>query len=152
MFTKITWGELKELRDNAKLIPGMKYQITDYECTTTQQNTSSAGHQFDIIVEALSEKDLSEDAKATYHEGDRYFQTEVQKIISADWIDPNIQPENIHIIYDMTDEGEQYFPPVPAGSEESSSIITAIGTKINEDGVEVPAIFNPDPDGQGHDV
>ena len=70
---EIAWADLKSLRDNSQLRPGKFYRITDYQCTTTQENTSSAGHQFDIIVLALSENTLSEEAFATLHEGDTYF-------------------------------------------------------------------------------
>ena len=69
----ITYAELKSLRDNAQLVPGQTYRITDYQCTTTQQNTSSAGHVFDIIVTAIDESHLSEEAKAAHHAGDTYF-------------------------------------------------------------------------------
>ena len=71
--TKLTYLELVELRDNAQLTPGTKYQIVDYVTTTNQENTQSAGHQFDIIVEALTENTLSEDVKVCLHEGDTYF-------------------------------------------------------------------------------
>lgn len=70
---KITWSELKALRDNSQLIPGRFYRITDYECTTSQANTQSAGHVFDIIVRADSENKLNEEASAIQHEGDNYF-------------------------------------------------------------------------------
>lgn len=70
---EVTWAELKDLRDNGKLIPGQKYRITDYQCTTTQEDTQSAGHQFDIIVTADSESVLNEEARAIQHEGDTYF-------------------------------------------------------------------------------
>ena len=50
MMIETTYAELKEARDNRKLIPGQQYRITDYECTTSQENTKSAGHKFDIIV------------------------------------------------------------------------------------------------------
>ena len=69
----ITYDDLKSLRDNSKLVPGKKYRITDYTCTTTQTSTKSAGHQFDIIVEALSNNKLGEEAKAILHAGDTYF-------------------------------------------------------------------------------
>ena len=64
----ITYNELKELRDNGKLIPGQQYRITDYECTTSQFETKSAGHKFDIIVIADDEKTLNENARAIKHE------------------------------------------------------------------------------------
>ena len=70
---KTTYAELKQMRDEAKLNPGSYYRITDYVTTTTQTDTKSAGHPFDVIVLALSENTLSEDAKAIQHEGDTYF-------------------------------------------------------------------------------
>ncbi len=70
---KVTYEELEELRDNGELIPSVKYRITDYVTTTAQENTKSANNQFDIIVEALNENTLSEDAKAIIHDSDIYF-------------------------------------------------------------------------------
>ena len=46
--------ELIEKRDNAELVQGQLYRITDYTTTTVQADTQSAGHDFDIIVTALS--------------------------------------------------------------------------------------------------
>ena len=69
----IIYSDLKQLRDENKLIPGQKYRITDYITCTSQSGTKSAGHQFDIIVEALNENTLSEEVKACLHEGDTYF-------------------------------------------------------------------------------
>ena len=63
----ITYSELKELRDNKQLVPGVQYRITDYQCTTTQEGTKSAEHQFDIIVTADSENVLNEKARACLH-------------------------------------------------------------------------------------
>ncbi len=70
---EITYSELKSLRDNSQLTPGSFYRITDYVTTTTQSETKSANHPFDIVVLALSENTLCEDAKAMLHEGDEYF-------------------------------------------------------------------------------
>lgn len=70
---KTTWAELKALRDEAKLNAGSFYRITDYVTTTTQLETKSANHPFDVIVLALNENTLCEDAKAILHEGDTYF-------------------------------------------------------------------------------
>lgn len=66
--TKVTWQELKDKRDAGKLIPGALYRITDYQCTTTQENTKSAGHQFDIVLLALSENKLAEEGWAMKNE------------------------------------------------------------------------------------
>lgn len=70
---EVTYQQLVDLRNTASLIPGQSYRITDYECTTIQENTKSAGHQFDIIVIADDEKTLNENARAINHKGDEYF-------------------------------------------------------------------------------
>lgn len=70
--TKVTWQELKNKRDAGKLIPGSLYRITDYQCTTTQENTRSAGHQFDIVLLALSENKLAEEGWAMMNESNVY--------------------------------------------------------------------------------
>lgn len=69
----VTHSELKVMRDNGELIPGMQYRITDYVATTKQAESQSAGHPFDIIVTANDNHTLSEDARAVQHEGDTYF-------------------------------------------------------------------------------
>ena len=63
----------KDLLNLHTFVPGMKYRITDYTCTTKQVDTLSAKHKFDIIVTAVSETELSETAKAVRHDGDTYF-------------------------------------------------------------------------------
>ena len=77
---KLTWAELKTLRDNFQLIPGKFYRITDYVTTTVQTNTQSAGNQFDIIVRADSSNVLNENATAALHENDTYFSTAGAKL------------------------------------------------------------------------
>lgn len=62
-----TYAELKNMRDNGTLTPGMWYRITDYVCTTTQSNTISAGNKFDVIVLATGTNSLSEQARAINH-------------------------------------------------------------------------------------
>jgi hypothetical protein len=69
----ITYNNLKTLVNNSLLVSGMLYRITDYVTTTVQENTQSANHRFDIIVRALTESTLDEEAKATQHEGDEHF-------------------------------------------------------------------------------
>ena len=70
---EVTYAELVKLRNNSQLTIGCKYRITDYECTTITERTRSAGNRFDIIVTALSENTLDENARAIQHEGDTYF-------------------------------------------------------------------------------
>lgn len=69
----LTYTALANLRRTGKLVPGRSYRITDYVATTAQADTRSANHPFDIVVMAISETTLSEDAKAVLHEGDTYF-------------------------------------------------------------------------------
>ena len=68
-----TYAELVALRDGGNLVPGTWYRITDYVCTTTQADTQSAEHPFDIIVRADDASHLNENAYAAHHEGDTYF-------------------------------------------------------------------------------
>lgn len=69
---KTTWQELKDKRDSSQLVAGSLYRITDYNCTTTQENTQSAGHQFDIVLLALSADKLAEEGWAMEHPTDIY--------------------------------------------------------------------------------
>ena len=66
----ISYQELVQLRSENKLVPSKQYRITDYTCTTTQSNTRSANHPFDIIVTADSESTLNEEARAINHDFD----------------------------------------------------------------------------------
>ena len=70
---EIEYADLAGLASQGELIPGTWYRIIDYECTTVQENTQSAGHAFDIIVRADDESHLNENAFAAHHEGDEYF-------------------------------------------------------------------------------
>ena len=73
--TPFTYAELRELRDNGSFVAGSFYRITDYITTTTQENTQSAGHPFDVIVLALNENTLAEEAYAiqSARDTDGYF-------------------------------------------------------------------------------
>ena len=74
----VTYEELKTKRDEGSLIPGLWYQITDYEASTTQDHTNVGAGQFDILVLATSNNTLSEEAKAVRHEGNIYYPDYVQ--------------------------------------------------------------------------
>ena len=71
----VTYAELVELRDNAKLIAGCLYRITDYVTKVYSASgfERSAEHPFDIIVRALSENTLAEEAYVAPRKGDEYF-------------------------------------------------------------------------------
>lgn len=71
--TITTYTELLNEKNNGELIAGMHYRITDFVTTTKQTGTQSAMHPYDIIVQALDEHTLSENAQAIQREGDTYF-------------------------------------------------------------------------------
>jgi len=67
----IKYDDLRWLTANGCLIPGMKYRIIDYipavrpqQINGTYYHVDASVTQFDIIVTALSENELSEDAEA----------------------------------------------------------------------------------------
>lgn len=62
-----TYDELKSMRDNSTLTPGMWYRITDYKCATAAVGVMTVNNQFDVIVLATSVNTLSEQAKAINH-------------------------------------------------------------------------------------
>jgi hypothetical protein len=66
----VYWSELIGLKHDQMLTPGQSYRIKDYVTTTTSDNTQSAEHPFDIVVTALDESTLSENAKAIQPNGD----------------------------------------------------------------------------------
>ena len=68
LITPITYAELVALRDSSSLVAGMQYRITDYDFTTTEEDTDSAHKLFDIIVTADSESILNETARAVHHQ------------------------------------------------------------------------------------
>ena len=69
----VKYNDLVEMRKNSNLIPGQKYRITNYLTSTTQAKTQSANHQFDIIVTAISDNKLLEEASAINNDSDTYF-------------------------------------------------------------------------------
>lgn len=72
----VTYADLVTLRNGGNLVKGQFYRITDFVTTVNPSLTEvrSAGHAFDLIVQALDVDVLSEDAKAIQHAGDTYFQ------------------------------------------------------------------------------
>ena len=144
----ITWENLKTLRDEGKLIPGKSYKIIDYTCTTSQANTISAHHDFDIIVTADSSNTLSETARASLKEGDTYYRTvdESSAIINTTnckFIDESIVDDTsirINVVgYQYTDHaGETYAP-------HSNDIFLYAVYDTNPHGYTSPVIYKTDP-------
>jgi len=80
-----TWANLVSLRDNAQLVKGAWYRITDYEFVTTSIGIKSAGHRFDIVLLAISESMLSESGYACRNADDHYFEREIT-IGGIEWL------------------------------------------------------------------
>lgn len=142
---EVTYEELKSLRDNSKLIAGQQYRITDYECTTSEKDTKSAGHRFDIIVTADSENTLNENARATYNKNDDYFsKKEKQAIITSADFKEGITYKDIIPYYTLyVDFGESY-NGTNEGIKGGSDQIVEIGYETNNYGVEVPVFYKND--------
>lgn len=58
----VTYEELVDMCLYERLVAGAKYRITDYETTTIQEGTRSAGYIFDVIVTACNSYYVHEDA------------------------------------------------------------------------------------------
>ena len=69
----ITYNNLVTKRNNHTLVPNKKYRLTDYECTTTQNESRVISHPFDIILTAYNESILLEKASACLRDGDTYY-------------------------------------------------------------------------------
>ena len=70
---KFTYEEIVNMRNSGKLEPNKCYHIVDYVTTTVQPNTRSVGHQFDIVVMALDESSLCEEARIVHHDKNGYL-------------------------------------------------------------------------------
>lgn len=78
-YVSITYADLVALKNASKLVEGTYYKIIDY-ITTTNGNSAtrsepsrSAGHQFDVVIQAVGPSDLSQMGTCALHEGDTYF-------------------------------------------------------------------------------
>ena len=78
----VTYSELVTLKTGGNLVEGAFYRITDYVTTsnghtiTTGEPSRSAGHAFDIIIQATGASNLAEIGTAALHSGDTYFANE----------------------------------------------------------------------------
>lgn len=75
----VTYAELVQLKTNSQLKAGAFYRVTDFVTTTNgaspnnNEPSRSAGHPFDLIIQALGESNLSDICTAALHENDTYF-------------------------------------------------------------------------------
>ena len=72
----VTYSELVQLRDLGVLYPGATYRITDYQCSSSDDDTSVASNKFDILVKAIDTDKLSEHCRALRNASDSYFPEE----------------------------------------------------------------------------
>ena len=72
----VTYSELVQLRDSGVLYPGATYRITDYQCSSSDADTSVASIKFDILVKAIDTDKLSEHCRALRNASDSYFPKE----------------------------------------------------------------------------
>lgn len=156
-----TYSELVSLRDNSQLVPGQQYRITDYITTTTQVNTQSAGHQFDIIVTADDVNILNEKARAIQHEGDTYFAEsdlnvwELWYCLDNDterfsWVAPTIDPELVNgseFITPFVPRAYMWNDPVNGDDYATpSGDMFYEWASEQENGVDTIVIYKSDPD------
>lgn len=122
---KVTYDELVSLRDNNRLIPGKQYQITDFNKNWEEDNTLiydsvigtiNLGQRylgFDVIVEAISKNQLSEEGRVIENENEigggviencskwKIWYCLDNDTERFDWVD---NPFNTGVIYRMIDE------------------------------------------------
>ena len=78
---EVTYGELRTLIDNKRLIPGMQYRITDYTNKfNNNYNKTFASNKFDIIVVADSVDTLNKNARACHHD----FENELKDLVNKE--------------------------------------------------------------------
>ena len=143
---EVDYATLCSLRANAELIPGQFYRIIDYQCTSFQEGTRAVNNiTFDIIVQALSSSDLSENASADYH----YVN---ECMLSPDVIadETYLVPNTIEALYYVYEDsnGTDGFPNTP-GEYKANDIFIGYGYDANPDGIEVPIIYKTDSDYEG---
>lgn len=141
----VTYFELKSLRDNSELIPGMFYRITDYICTTSQENTRAMENKFDIIVQALSANTLSETASADYH-------IEAASVGAGYTFKPEVLADEDGALV----EGSvtKYYDIYEDCDTDANGVVDYKSTDIfigydyleNNEGVTVPVLYKTDPD------
>lgn len=114
---QVTTSELRNLKANSNLIPGMNYKITDYNPTVTgivriAQKTLNISNQlylknnsrvapFDIVLTALSKKDLSEKGFAI---GKNYVNRQTRQLYNGYWGNTNFTAWELNVIVDSYDE------------------------------------------------
>ena len=124
----VIYSQLKSYRDNGKLIPGKKYRIIDYVTKVSGNDNYgnpvlSAEHPFNIVVEAITENTLCDDAYAvrTSNNGGNsdggYFENEYLSGWKLRYCLDNdttkfrfADPNGKGVIYRMTDEYNNSLP------------------------------------------
>lgn len=145
-----TYADLVDLRDSGSLSPGTWYRITDYVTITSQYDTHSEEHQFDVLVLATSSNTLSEQARAIAHGGE----TTSAIIVES----PGIDAGTFTTVYVRYKQADEIFGPftkyawAPIKNSEGKSIEEVDLTDINTDfdpiytDTETPAVGSTIPD------
>ena len=97
LMIEIGYSELQALKNSSSLRKGQLYRITDYLTDALNENTISAGHQFDLIVRADNENTINENAHAILHADDTYFSN---SDLNAWEIKYNFDTNNIYYMKD----------------------------------------------------
>lgn len=135
---EITYNDLKALRDSGQLIPGMFYHITDYVCTTAQENTTAVqGTDFDIIVQALSKNSLSETASACAPNGNPV-------LMSSVLTNKTIKSHVVPYYYEYVDYSDQAADGVDPNYRQGKDVFIAYDYLANNEGTTVPVIYKTD--------
>ena len=71
---KLTYAQIKTLKNNDQLIAGRTYLITDYSTMTIDSETQSAGHDFDIVLKANTTNSFETICSAHLRAGTNYFE------------------------------------------------------------------------------
>ena len=137
---EITYTELKALRDTNALIPGMFYRITDYICTTTQENTRAVqGTKFDVMVQALSKNTLSETASAC-------APNDKPVLIPSVLTNKVIKSHVVSYYYEYVDYNE-LSTGVDPNYRHGKDVFVDYEYLANDEGITVPVIYKTNPAG-----
>ena len=127
----ISWSDLVAMRNNGDLIPGLYYNIIDYNCVFSNDNARGVqATSLSIIVQAIANNAISELAQTNY--------------LSSSFI-INSEPSNITAAYQiMIDNTGSSQTDIASHIEDD--VFVEIAYKPNNMGTIVPVIYKTDPE------
>ena len=130
----VTWNELISRRNSGELVPGLWYRLIDYEFTPNNSNLASAGHKFDIVLQATSRDHLSEIAKVQKHQ----MATFAPDVVKSNG---EIEEGSINIAFhELVDENGSGF----AEDYKDTDVFIAGGYDTDNHGNLVPVLYKTD--------